>query len=378
MAGSGRATPTGGGRRPTPAGGNPITRATPTSGTAPARDTPTASTVRQPIRVGIIGCGAIAQIAHLPILARVRGARITALCDIDGAKVRTLSERFSVPDYFTDIDELLDADVMDAAVIATPNHLHEPHALSALRANLDVLVERPLAMTSHGVERLITAAARTGRKLVASNPFRFRADVQALARFLRGGELGRVQGVRAGAYNLRGTAADWRLRRAEAGGGAFVEHGYALVDLALWLTDYPQPQRVSAHWIRESSSSAVESTMVALVTCDGGFAYTFNVTWNYVGERDRWAFEVLATSGSARLAPLRVVKDINGRPVDVSPGGGATRDGPLMQSHRAELAHFVSVLHGDTVYDPPTEQLAVLRLIDAAYRSADRGAEVTL
>ena len=58
-----------------------------------------------------------------------------------------LFDRFAIPDTFTDIEDLLELDVLDAVVIATPNHLHEPHVLSALAAKVHVLCERPIAMT---------------------------------------------------------------------------------------------------------------------------------------------------------------------------------------------------------------------------------------
>jgi predicted dehydrogenase len=341
--------------------------------------TPGSTTAVKPaLRIGLIGCGAIAQIAHLPILTKMRGVKVAALCDNDGAKARTLSQRFAIPDYFTDIDEMFAADVLDAVIVSTPNHLHEPHALSALRANVDVLCERPLALTARGVERLLTAAERVKRKIAASNPLRFRTDVQALAGFLRGGELGRVVGVRAGEYHRRGSATGWRVSRPESGGGAFLEYGLGLVDLALWLAEFPAPERVSAHFDRKPGASTVEDTMVALVICRGGLGCTFNVTWTYRGDQDRWAFELLATEGSARLSPLRVAKDLSGRPQDVTPSGAATRDIPLIQSHRAELAHFAAVVRGDAPYEAPVDQVTVMRVIEAAYQSAEEGREVRL
>jgi predicted dehydrogenase len=330
------------------------------------------------LRIGIIGCGAIAQIAYLPILNRLRGVRVVALCDNDAAKARALAQRFEVSDFFTDIDELLEGASLDAVIVSTPNHLHEPHILSALRANTDVLGEQPLALSPRGIERIIAAAARTGRKVMAAAPHRFRTDVQALAGFLHGGELGTVVGIRAGAYYRRGSVEGWRTRRAEAGGGAFLEYGYTLLDLALWLANFPAPERVSAHSVRQHGASGVEDTMVALLTCAGGLACTLNVTWSYVGERDRWAFEVLASDGSARLGPLRVVKELAGRARDVTPAGGATRDTPLVQSHRAMLAHFAAVVRGDVAYEVPTDQATVARVMEAAYKSADEGREVQL
>ncbi|MGZ8456329.1 MAG: Gfo/Idh/MocA family protein, partial [Gemmatirosa sp.] len=203
----------------------------------------------QPLRLAIDGCGAIAQLAHLPVLAKMRGVELVALCDNDAARARALADRFEVPDVFTDLEELLEADAIDGLIVATPNHLHEPHVLSALRAGVDVLCERPLALTTRGVERVVAAAQKGGRRVLVGNNHRFRSDVQALARFVGSGELGKIVGVRAGAYAPR-PPQGWRQRRAEAGGGAFLEQGFNLLDLALWVANFADPVRVSAHMTR--------------------------------------------------------------------------------------------------------------------------------
>ena len=328
------------------------------------------------VRFGVIGAGAIAQLAHLPVLAKMRGAELVALCDNDGPKARALADRFGVPDVFTDIDELLEFDELDAVIVATPNHLHEPHVLSALAAGLDVLCERPLAMTAEGVDRILAAATRADRKVIVANNHRFRSDVQALDSFLRGGELGKLQGVRTGWYQPRGSVEGWRLRRNEAGGGVLLDHGLMLLDLAFWLLDSPKVARVTAHMERGRGANAVDEAMLVTVGFDGGLTVTVDLNRAYVGTEERWWFEVLGARGSARLAPLRVVKELNGRPTDVSPTGASTRDSAFVQSYRAELAHFMSVLRGDSPYEPPTDQARVHRLLEMIYKAAEDEQEI--
>ena len=331
-----------------------------------------------PVRIGVVGVGAIAQIAHLPVLAKMRGAQVVALCDNDGPKARALADRFEVPDVFTDIEDLLELEDLDAVVVCTPNHLHEPHVLSALAARVHVLSERPLALSSRGVERILSAASRADRKVAVALNHRFRADVQALSGFLRGGELGRLTAVRAGAYQPRRVGDGWRYRRAEAGGGVFLEHGLPLVDLALWLADFPDPLRVVAHMERGRAASAVEDAMFVLLECAQATSFAVDVTWSYIGQEDRWWFDVLASRGSAQLAPLRVVKELNGKATDVTPTGAAARESVFTQSYRAELAHFVAMLRDEASYEPPTDQVIVHRVAEAIYKSADEGKEVRL
>ncbi|HLA15024.1 MAG TPA: Gfo/Idh/MocA family oxidoreductase [Gemmatimonadaceae bacterium] len=329
-------------------------------------------------RIGLVGAGAIAQLAHLPVLAKIKGAQLVALCDNDGPKASAIAERLGIPDVFTDMEDLLELDEVDAVVIATPNHLHEPHVLRALKSKIDVLCERPLSLTSRGVERILAAAKQSGRKVVVGNNHRFRSDVQQLNRFIQGGELGRLIGVRAGNYQLASTRTGWRFRRPEAGGGAFFEHGFPLVDLALWLADFPEPVRVSAHMDRGRGAGSVEDSMVVSIECAGNMSFTFDVSWAYVGQEERWWFEVLSARGSARLAPLRVVKLLNGKPTDVSPSGAAARESVFLQSYRAELAHFIAVVNEEMPYDAPEDQLVVMKLIEAIYKAAEDGREVRL
>ncbi len=331
-----------------------------------------------PIRLGLVGAGAIAQLAHLPALSKLRGGQLVALCDNDGPKAGALAERFEVPHVFTDLQDMLELDELDAVIIATPNHLHEPHVLSALRANVDVLCERPLSMDSRGVERILDAAERSGRKVVVGNNHRFRNDVQQLSRFLYGGELGRVTGMRAGEYRFRSSREGWRYRRAEAGGGAFFEHGFPLLDMAMWLAGFPDPIRVSAFSGEPSKPGAVEDSMFVHIECVEKVDFTFDINWCYIGQSERWWFEVLGSRGSARLAPLRVVKELNGKPTDVSPTGAAARESVFLQSYRAELAHFIAVVTGAAEYEPPTDQLELHRIIEAIYRSAEEGTEIRL
>jgi predicted dehydrogenase len=330
------------------------------------------------VRVGLIGVGAVPQTAHLPILSKMRGARLVALCDNDLEKTRAIAQRFGVPDVFTDIDDMLELEQLDAVIVATPNHLHEPHVLSALKAKVHVLCGRPLALSVRGVERILAAAAKAEVIIQVDNHNRFRADTQTLDRFLHGGELGKLTGIRAGSFQRKRPLGEWRYRRAEAGGGAFMELGYPLLDLALWFADFPAPVRVSAQMDREGGGKSVENAMLVQLECAAGISFSFDVNWSYMGEEDRFWFEILASRGSGRLAPLRVIKELNGRPMDVSPSGATARESAFFQSYRAQLAHFMAVVRGDAKYEPPEDQIVVHKVLEAIYRSAEEGKEVRL
>ncbi len=342
----------------------------------PTRATPrSTASVRTPVRVGVLGLGAIAQTAHLPLLAAMRGVQVAALCDNDLGKARMLATRYGVRDVCEDVDELLDLPTLDAVIVCTPNHLHEVHVLSALRAGRHVLCERPVALQARGVERVLAAAAKAGRVLMVANTERFRADAQALDAVVRKGDLGAIRGVRAGVYRHRATLAPWRHRRDEAGGGALLELGLRRLCIAGWFTDCPRVERVAVTLQRGRGANAVEEAAVVLIECKGGFTVTLDLQSAYVGTEERWWFELLGSTGSARLAPLRVAREVRGRLVDASPSGAATRDSATVQSHRAALAHFAAAVRGQVVAELPADQVRLHKLIDLIYASADRGTE---
>jgi len=334
-----------------------------------------------PVRVAVIGAGGIAQVAHLPVLRRVSGVEIAAICDSDRSKAQALASRFDVPEAYDDIEDVLRYVNPDAVVICTPNHLHEIHIVAALSAGVHVLCERPLALSLAGVERVLQAAERYGRRVMVAMNHRFRADVQAIRGFLAGGELGTIDMVRGGWFTFQPSGMrqhlGWRLRRVEAGGGAMLDLGLPLIDLGLWLAGWPIPRRISATLVG-GSRETVEDMGMALIVCESGLSIGVAVSWRHLGRGERFWFEMVGKKGTADIAPLRVYKEVHGSPTDVTPKGASGRETPFIQSYRAEWTYFLAVIRGDVNAPPPKDQLAVQRVLEAVYRSADEGRDVLL
>ncbi len=113
-----------------------------------------------PITVGVIGCGEIAQVMHLPVLHELDGVRIGGLCDLSGRTLSHLGDRYGTDRLTTDYRELLADDRLDAVVVCTYDHA--PVVSDALAAGKHVLVEKPLAFTPAEGRRLADAAAAAG------------------------------------------------------------------------------------------------------------------------------------------------------------------------------------------------------------------------
>ena len=333
---------------------------------------------RQPIRVGILGMGAISQIVHLPILSEREDAQVIAVADSDRPKAETLAARFGVPKVLGDQELVFDKDV-EAVVICTPNYLHEPLAVAALKAGKHVLVERPLALTPEGVGRVLDAADSAGRCLAVAINHRFRPDAGALASFVAAGELGGVCTVRGSSLtrmtpSLRST---WR-QSSEQGGGVLMDLGVPMLDLAFWVAGYPSITRVSAVFHR--SDDPVENVASVFAVADSGTAFSVDVSWSLFADADRHQLRVMGTDGSGSMPPLEIHRQLRGRPTDVTPRQPKPRGGenPFTNAYRRLLDHFVRGTLGECHVPRPTEQVSLMRVAQAAYRSAKYEREIRI
>lgn len=330
------------------------------------------------VRVGLVGAGAIAQIVHLPLLKEIPGARVEALCDVHDHKARALADRLEIPHVFRSLDELLDSDTVDAVVICTPNDLHAEQAIAALQAGKHVLVERPLALSAQSARSVVDAAEAADRTLVVAYNNRFRPDTRGVKSFVTAGELGDIFTIHGTWFNrkVRLKRKTWRHRR-ESGGGAFMDLGVQVLDLCLWMLDYPEATRVCAQ-LHPGEDMDVEDAAAVLIRLADGTAISVQVTWSLLGDRDRHHVRLLGTAGTASTEPLRVMKESEQGVLDVTPQIAPGRENAYTASYREELRHFVAAALGTVRPALPREQVEVMRIVEKVYESADRGAEVTL
>lgn len=330
------------------------------------------------LKVGVIGGGAVVQVAHLPALRKLKGVEARAICDTDQPKARAIADRFGVKDAFNDIEDLLRFETLDAAVICTPNHLHESHILAALSAGLHVLVERPVAMNAASAQKIARAAEKHGKVVMVGMNHRYRPDVQIVRGFVQSGELGAITSARGSWHVFRPARAQlgWRQKRELSGGGAMLDLGVSVLDLALWLAGNPAPARVSAALDPPGRERGVEESGSAFVVCENGASVFLDVTWRHIGEGERFGVGLRGAKGAAAINPLTVWKELNGVPVNVSPTASGSRENPFTASYRAEWAHFLAAIRGEARAPSLQEHVVLHRVLDGIYRSAAEGKDV--
>jgi predicted dehydrogenase len=191
------------------------------------------------LRWGVLGAADIADRALLPALRASRNGRVLALASRDPQRAIAMAGRHQVARIHRTYDELLrDADV-DAVYLPLPNSLHREWTLRALAAGKHVLCEKPLATTCAEAAEMAAAAHRAGRVLMEGAMYRFQPRMVALAAALRG----RVRYLHA-SFAFTIDAPDNYRMRPETGGGALLDVGFYVADLARWLLG--EPDRVAA------------------------------------------------------------------------------------------------------------------------------------
>ena len=138
------------------------------------------------LQIGVVGAGFVAQVVHLPELARhPERFAVTALADPDGAAARRAAARFGLPRVYEDHVALLEEGGVDAIVVCSPDATHAAVVLDALAAGVHVLVEKPLCLTLEDADRIVAASAAAGRVVQVGCMKRFDPAYEALLDDLR-------------------------------------------------------------------------------------------------------------------------------------------------------------------------------------------------
>ena len=112
------------------------------------------------IRVGVIGCGRVAQQRHLPIITDLPGTELVAISDVDAETRTKLVEQYDLEKAYEDYRELISSENLDAVMIATPTQYHAEVGVAALMADKHVMIEKPVALSLDEVDQLEAARLR--------------------------------------------------------------------------------------------------------------------------------------------------------------------------------------------------------------------------
>ncbi len=196
------------------------------------------------IRLGVIGAGAIGK-RHVEA-AVAAGIDVACVADQDQTAARLLAERCEAS-YVTDSARLLCDEKINAVIVAVPNYLHRRLAIDAMRAGKDVLLEKPMGFNVDECAQINDVAAASGRVLQVGLAHRYSAVGKAAQELADAEHCGRIYHAKAQLYQRRGVPGlgGWFTTKEQSGGGALMDLGVHLLDLALFVLGFPQPKEVT-------------------------------------------------------------------------------------------------------------------------------------
>ena len=352
------------------------------------------------VKVGIIGCGGIANGKHLGALSRNPDVEVVAFCDIIEERAIETAKKFGTEDarVYVDYKELLEKERDIVAVhVCTPNRSHSFITIDALEAGKNVLCEKPMAKTYAEAKAMYEASVRTGKKLSIGYQSRWRGDSQYLKACCDKGELGEIYYARAIALRRRAVPT-WGvfLNEYEQGGGPLIDIGTHALDLTLWMMNNYKPKfcvGTKYKKLGEANGTAnawgdwdpekytVEDSAFGFVVMENGATISVEASWalNIADPREAITLVCGDKGGADMLDGLRINYVKNNRQVIEQPnfdcGGVAFFDGVSDRAEDLEnRAFYDSVINDKEIYGARPEQaMVVTQILEGIYKSAESG-----
>jgi len=198
------------------------------------------------LRVGIVGCGAIATDKHMPALSLIDEVEMVAFYDICKERAEGAAVKFGAKDskVYMNADDLFANKNIDVVHICTTSKTHAELSIRALEAGKHVMCEKPLATNVEDGKKMIETAKRTGKKLTIGCQNRFREDTQYLKKVCERGDLGEIYFAKALALRRRAVPGWLLVNKEDQGGGPLLDIGTHALDITLWMMDNFKPKSV--------------------------------------------------------------------------------------------------------------------------------------
>ncbi|MNM63596.1 putative oxidoreductase YcjS [compost metagenome] len=362
------------------------------------------------VRIGIIGCGGIANNKHFPALSLQKDkSEMVAFCDVVVDRAKEAAEKYGVEGakVYEDYNELLKDKTIDVVHICTPNVAHSPIAVAAFEAGKHVLCEKPMAHNTEAAEKMMEAWKKSGKKFTVGYQNRFRQEVQSLHKACANEELGDIYFAKAHALRRRAVPT-WGVfpDKSQQGGGPLIDIGTHALDITLWMMNNYEPVSVTGSVFNKLGNlpEAVEGNMFGpwdpetYEVEDSAFGYIKMKNGATIFLESSWALNVLESKEAAttlcgtkagaqinagmsyKVNELIYNKAHNGMLTEEknsASGNIAFFEGSSNAPEALEAAQWIDAIINDT--EPlvkPEEAFVVTKILDSIYKAAATGKEV--
>ncbi|OGQ09428.1 MAG: hypothetical protein A2026_03995 [Deltaproteobacteria bacterium RBG_19FT_COMBO_46_12] len=318
--------------------------------------------VEKKLRIGVIGCGRIAQ-AHLAAIENLKDeADLIATADADEKRAREAKQRFGARFFTSRYKDILNHAEIDAVIITLPNHLHHPIALQAAMAKKHILVEKPIALNTKQALEMVDEAKRNGMTLMVGQSRRFSDAVFDLQKHIP--EIGKLFRIQISfLVNFPSPPTDWWKRSEEAGGLVILLQGSHSIDSILTWTK-KMPRQVCAFSSRQNTQWEGEDEADILLSFDQGELASMHLSLSTSPEIHEAI--LVGTKGVMRLTEYSTGKpfrfgyhlDLNGKRIY------SAEQTP--SNYTLQLREFIDAIRGSrTPIASGEEVLSTMRVLDA-------------
>lgn len=354
------------------------------------------------LRVGIVGCGGIANGKHMPSLAKIKEVEMVAFCDIVESKARDAAAKYGTPDSLicTDYKEIAADPSIDVVHVCTPNKSHANITIDMLNAGKHVMCEKPMAKTAADAKRMVEAYKASGKKLTIGYQGRYTAQSLYLKQLCDAGELGEIYYAKAHAVRRRAVPT-WGvfLNEEEQGGGPLIDIGTHALDLTLWMMNNYEVESVTGSVYRKLADTVnaanawgpwdpklftVEDAAFGFIKMKNGATIQLDATWaiNMLDVKESCTTLCGTKAGADMDDGLRINGEKYGRMYvtkpDLKSGGVAFYDGTVTKEPQVyEARQWIDSILNDTLPTVlPEQALVVSQILEAVYESAKTGKPV--
>lgn len=336
----------------------------------------------EPVRVGMIGSGSIAQTAHLPAVARLPGlVKLVAVADVNQKAAEQGAAPFGAAVY-TDYRQLLERQDIEMVIITTPEFLHREQVVAAAAAGKQILCEKPMASSLEDADAMIAAAEKAGVRLMIGHSRRFTGRYLQIRRAVDAGEVGEVKLIRENERRSRPPVGQQGTYWAPSHwtGDPKVSVGVALTnaihetDLFGWFAGADPVKVYAEHKITRSFGLVPDFISITVTFANGVVASAEVNNFLPPGYPAYHQFEIHGTKGTIRAKDLDQQALTRYRDQGADAPGIFERLLRYQDAYVSELSQFVDAMQrGLPVPLPAQEARKALRIALAAVASAESG-----
>lgn len=345
----------------------------------------------QVLRVGIIGAGGIAKDVHIPnYLKQGSKVKLVGIADVVRGNAESLASKHNIEHIFTDFQEMLDTIELDVVSVCTPNKFHAVASIAALKAGCHVMCEKPPAMTVAEAEQMADASQRAGKLLTYGLSFRHTPEVDTLKRFIDADELGEIYAARVHAIRRRGIPG-WGVftNKELQGGGPLIDIGVHMLDTALYLMGYPEPDTVFGVTYRKLGNKkgvglagewdwvnfSIEDMARGMITFKNGSSIILESAFAAnIEKHDEMSVSLMGDQGGGDVFPLKMYQEKHQTLIDITPSHL-----PNKGNYELQMERFINCcLTGEQPISTADQGVKLQKVINGLYESAEKGEAVKL